>query len=103
MESIRETLVALEDGKCIGIFPEGTRNKTDNIILPFKLGTVVIAKRSKSDVIPFAITGKYKLIKNNLKITTGKRIKTCEYSSRELLEKIEEDVKTLIKKNNNIF
>ena len=57
------------------------------------------AKRSKSDIIPFSITGNYKLVKNNLRLSFGKRIKTSDYSSKELLEKLESDVKTLILKN----
>jgi len=99
LASIREALISLEEGKCIGIFPEGTRNKTDKIILPFKLGTVVIAKRSKTDIIPFSITGKYKLINNNLKLTIGKRICVKDYSTEDLLNKVEDDVKSLILKN----
>lgn len=98
MESIREALVALEEDKCIGIFAEGTRNKTDDIILPFKLGTVAIAKRSKTNIVPFAISGKYRLIRNNLTLTIGKEIETDKYSSSELLEKLETDVKELILK-----
>lgn len=98
LESIRDTLLALNDNKCIGIFPEGTRNQSDDIILPFKLGTVVIAKRGKSDIIPFAITGKYKLFRNDLHLSIGKRIKTSDYKTSELLDKVQDDVKYLIKK-----
>ena len=74
------------------------RNKTDDIILPFKLGTVAIAKRSKTNIVPFAISGKYRLIRNNLTLTIGKEIETDKYSSSELLEKLETDVKELILK-----
>ena len=66
----------LTNNHCIAIFPEGTINKSSDLILPFKLGTIFLAKRCKTDIIPFAITGKYRLIKNNLKICFGKRIKT---------------------------
>ena len=59
----------------------------------------MIAKRSKSNIIPFSITGDYKLIKNNLRINFGKVIKTNEMSSQKILEKLENDVKTLILKN----
>ena len=61
----------------------------------------MIAKRSLSDIIPFAITGNYSLVKNNLHLSFGSRIKTNDYNSRELLEKIETDVKSLILKNKN--
>ncbi len=99
IECLKKATYYLKEEKCLGIFPEGTFNKTDNLILPFKLGTIMIAKRSKSDIIPFSITGNYKLVKNNLRLSFGKRIKTSDYSSKELLEKLESDVKTLILKN----
>lgn len=99
IECLKRSIEYLKEEKCLGIFPEGTRNTTDNLILPFKLGTIMIAKRSKSDIIPFSITGDYKLVKHNLRLSFGKRIKTSDYSSKELLEKLESDVKTLILKN----
>ena len=95
---VRMAIDYLNQEKCVLIFPEGTTNKTDNILLPFKLGTVLIAKRSKAPIFPFAITGQYKLIKNNLKLKVGKRIDPNLYTSNELLEKIESDVKRLILK-----
>lgn len=94
---LKKSLEYLKDEKCLGIFPEGTtKGKTDDFILPFKLGTIVIAKKSKADIIPFGISGDYKLVKNNLRITIGKRIHTMEYNSKDLLEKLENDVKTLM-------
>ena len=96
VDCLRTSLSLLKEEKCLGIFPEGTFNKTDDLILPFKLGVVLLAKRSKADIIPFVITGKYKLIRNHLKIVVGKKIKTEEYSAHALLEKLESDVKTLL-------
>lgn len=96
MESITKSCELLNNEKCLGIFPEGTRNKSDALILPFKLGTIMIAKRGKSDIIPFAITGKYKLFKNDLKITVGERIKIKDFSASEALEETETRVKALI-------
>lgn len=96
LESIRDVLVSLEDGKCLGIFLEEINKKSDSIILPFKLGTVTIAKRSKTNIIPFAITGKYRLIKNDLTLTLGKEINVDRYFQDELLEKLDNDVKELI-------
>lgn len=61
----------LEQESLIGIFPEGTVNKTDDIILPFKKGAVRMAIQTKSPIIPFAITGSYKKYKKSIKITFG--------------------------------
>lgn len=98
-DCLKKSISYLDKEEVLGIFPEGTFNRSDNLILPFKLGTIMIAKRSKSNIIPFSITGDYKLIKNNLRINFGKVIKTNEMSSQKILEKLENDVKTLILKN----
>lgn len=102
MKALTTAINFLKDDNCVLIFPEGTRSesyKTDKLILPFKVGTVMIAKRSHANIMPFSITGNYKLIKNNLHLSFGKIIKTDDYSSKELLEKVEDDVKKLILKN----
>ena len=67
-EAIMETEKYLEDGKLIAIFPEGTVNRTDDPMMPFKGGAVKIALDTGSDIVPFAITGKYKPFKKGLKI-----------------------------------
>lgn len=66
----------LEDGELIGIFPEGTRNKTSDIVMPFKFGAVSFAQKTGAPIIPTAITGEF--VKFNpftkLKIRYGKPI-----------------------------
>ena len=62
----------LENNKVIGIFPEGTIGKKR--MLPFKMGAVKMANETNSEIVPFAITGDYKLFSNNLKIIFGKPI-----------------------------
>jgi 1-acyl-sn-glycerol-3-phosphate acyltransferase len=63
----------LENEKVIGIFPEGTHGKGE--ILPFKIGAVKMAYEKECDIIPFSITGTYKLFSKDLKIVFGKPIK----------------------------
>ena len=58
----------LDNEKLIGIFPEGTINRTEDIIMPFKFGAVKMARDTKTPIIPFVITGKYKPFKKNIKI-----------------------------------
>lgn len=58
----------LDDEKVIGIFPEGTINRTDDIIMPFKFGAVKMAKDTDSSIVPFVITGKYKPFERGLKV-----------------------------------
>ena len=59
-ESFETAIELLKNEKSIGIFPEGTRNKTDQLLLPLQKGTTLLAKKTNAKIIPFAITGKYK-------------------------------------------
>jgi len=63
----------LNNEKVIGIFPEGTFGHGK--ILDFKIGAVKMAYETNSEIVPFAITGDYKLFSKNLKIVFGKPIK----------------------------
>ena len=77
----------LEQDKAIGIFPEGTRNKTDELLLPFKMGTVKMAYETDSLIVPFVIIGEYKFRNNNLTIKFLKPFKVTgnlEYDNKKL-------------------
>lgn len=81
----------LDNGEVLGIFPEGKRNKTKEELLPFKYGAVSMAHKTNSLIVPFAITGKYKLFNNNLTIRFGKGFKVgddLEKANLELEERI---------------
>ena len=53
---------------CVGIFPEGTINKSDDVILPFKVGAVKMSLETNSKIVPFIITGKYKVFGKSIRI-----------------------------------
>ncbi len=78
-----EAVSVLENNEVIGIFPEGTVNRTDKIILPFKYGAVSFAKKTNSYIVPFTITGKYKLFRKSIKITYGKPYKVKDDLEKE--------------------
>ncbi len=68
----------LADEKVIGIFPEGTINRTDDIIMPFKFGAVKMAKDTDTPIVPFVISGKYKPFERNVKIRFFEPFKVSE-------------------------
>lgn len=88
----------LFDNKLIGIFPESTINKTENIIMPFKYGAVKMAKETNCNIIPFAITNKYKMLKKSVIITFGKPYKVSKDIETEN-KILEEKVTKLIRSN----
>lgn len=64
-----KAIKALNNNELLGIFPEGTINrKKEDLILPFKYGTVSFASKTSSPILPFIITGEYKMFKKNIKI-----------------------------------
>lgn len=78
----------LKEGYAVGIFPEGTRNKTNELLLPFKIGTVKMAKETNATIVPFVITGKYKFWNNNLKVTFLKPFKVKNMELKEANDKL---------------
>ena len=73
--AINEALKVLNNKQIIGIFPEGTTRKNKGERLPFKFGAVSLAKKSNALIVPFSITGEYKIFGNNLVIRYGKAYK----------------------------
>ena len=60
---VRSTMAMIDDlktGNNILIFPEGTRNLTDDILLPFKEGVLFLAEKAKVPILPVVLrdTGK---------------------------------------------
>ncbi len=81
-------VATLNDEKLIGIFPEGTINRTEDIIMPFKFGAVKMSRDTKSDIVPFVITGKYKPFERGLKIRFYEPVKAeddLERANNELM------------------
>ena len=63
-ENVKEALKTIlagidnvKNGISMCIFPEGTRNKTDDLMLPFKEGSFKMAEKTGCLIIPVAISG----------------------------------------------
>lgn len=88
----------LKNGGTIGIFPEGTRNKTENELLKFRYGAVRIAKKTNSKIVPFAIRGKYKLFRKGLTLEFGEAIDVSKMELEEANEFLRDEVLKMIRK-----
>ena len=63
----------------VGLFPEGTRNKTnDKFLLDFKFGTVSMAQKTGATIVPCGLTGDYKFWSKNLMFRVGKPFKVSK-------------------------
>ncbi len=82
-DALDTAIEELKNGKLIGIFPEGTINRTTDIIKrPFKYGAVKMAYESDSILVPFAIVGKVKPFKR-VKIIFGEGYKVSSDLEKE--------------------
>lgn len=89
-QALQEAIKNLNEKKVIGIFPEGTTNKTNDIIMPFKYGAVKMASETNAYIVPFSITGEYKFF-GRLKITFGEAYKIgtdLEQENKILMNKV---------------
>lgn len=81
-----------------GIFPEGTRNRTEQELLKFRHGAVAIAKQANAKIIPFAIRGEYKLFRKGLEIEFGAPIDINGIEIEEANNNIRNEVLELLRK-----
>lgn len=67
----REVLGKLREGKCIGIFPEGTMSTYEKGLLPFHSGVALFAAMADVPIVPVYIGAKYKILGNRQHIVIG--------------------------------
>lgn len=96
LKAIKNALNVLKSNEVLGIFPEGTRNKTNNILLPFKGGVSSIASKTSSLIVPFGIVGEYR--RNQIKLNIGEPINIKNINKEEQTIYLEDKVKELILK-----
>lgn len=65
--ALKEAEEYLKSNLVVGIFPEGTTEKGRGL-LPFKPGAVKMAKDTKTKIVPFVISGHYKVFSKDLTI-----------------------------------
>lgn len=94
-------LEVLELDGAVGLFPEGTRNKTNDVLLlPFKFGTVSMAQKTGATIVPCALTGDYCFRSKNLMFSVGKPFKVAKNADlAEANDKLYKEMERLMKKN----
>lgn len=98
-EAKEKAILTLNSGGVIGIFPEGTRNKTKEFLLPFKYGTVSMAKKTDAYIVPFGLTGTYKFRSKDLCIRYGKPFKVTDMDLEDANNLLYKEVEKLMKEN----
>ncbi len=101
-----EARKVLEQGGALGIFPEGTRNKTfgtkdEVIMLPFKFGAVSLAQKMHALIVPFGTTGEYTGKKGKLTTRIGKPFSVEGMNLEEANELLRSKILKLMQKSEN--
>lgn len=97
-KAVTEAEEILRKGGTVGIFPEGTRNRTNQELLKFRHGAVAIAKKTNALIIPFAIKGKYKIFKKDLSITFGRPVEITNMEVEEANNYVRNEVLNILRK-----
>lgn len=95
-EASNQALELLKEGYAVGLFPEGTRNRTQEKLLPFKYGAVSMAKKTNAYIVPVGISGEYKFRSKNLTINIGEPFKIDNISLEEANNLLKEKILKLI-------
>ena len=83
--SMRTCVNIVKEGKGLLVFPEGTRNKDDDELMPFKGGVSVMAHMAKAPILPVLIYCRPRKFHRNY-IVIGKPICLDEYAGKPLKE-----------------
>lgn len=96
VKTLRDSIRCLKNDEKICIFPEGTRNKTDEEMLPFHHGAALMAIMSKKPIVPVMIYERPRMFKRT-DILVGEPIELTEYYDRKLTAKDYEEADNKIR------
>ena len=96
LSSLFKSTKVLKDGGVLVIFPEGTRNKTKERLLPLKGGSAMFAIKAKCPILPVMMRKKAKLF-SGVDIIIGKPITFDDYYDKKIgskeIEELDEGIK----------
>ncbi len=109
LKAIYKGIDFLNQNECsIGVSPEGTRNFTDEVLLPFKIGCLHLVTESKRPIVVSTITGTKEVKKNLLFKRHSVKFKILDvinYDEYKDLSRaqIAQEIRTIMLKDLNSF
>lgn len=95
MQVILSGIEKVKSGISIFVFPEGTRNKSDDEFLPFKAGSLKIAEKSGCPIIPVAINNSDAVFEKHLP-KIYKTTVVIEYGSPIYPQNLDKEAKKIL-------
>lgn len=97
MKTILENIELLKSGISVCVFPEGTRNKTDDILLPFHDGSLKMAEKSGCPIVPMTLTRTNEIFEDHMPKIVPTRI-TIEYHDPIYIDQLSREEKKNLSK-----
>lgn len=94
MKAVKTALKILKDGEILGIFAEGTRVKEGQQV-DAKGGVALFAMKGNANVIPCAISGKYKF-RNKITVEYGEPLTLDEFRGQKLTTEVMGEITDVI-------
>lgn len=85
VRAIMAAMKHLKNGDVVSIFPEGTRNKTEEMFLPFKSGAAALSIKTKTPIVPVIQVKKIKLF-HKIRAYYGEPFEFSEYYDKKLTQ-----------------
>jgi len=85
LKAIMQAMKYLKGGESVVIFPEGTRNRTKEIFLPFKSGATALSIKTQTPIIPMVSLTKIKFLRRT-HVMYGEPIEFSDYYGKRLTE-----------------
>ncbi|BCS81220.1 lysophospholipid acyltransferase family protein [Anaerocellum diazotrophicum] len=97
--AIKRAIDVIKSGNILGIFPEGKRNRTKEVILKGEKGVATIVKATGAKVLPVGISGRI-IPFGKIRVRIGKPIefRNNTIDNQEIVDKIMNEIKELILK-----
>ncbi|GAW93226.1 lysophospholipid acyltransferase family protein [Calderihabitans maritimus] len=100
--ALKAGLQLLQEGKVLGLFPEGTRSKTGQL-LPFQPGAALLALKAGVPIVPVALQGSRQILRRfrpTVRVVIGKPLvfqdlygqKVSSAQLAEIMEQVREEV-----------
>ena len=93
--AVKKAIEILKAGNMLSLFPEGTRNKTAEVLAPFQMGAAMVASKSGGVIVPVGIIGSYRLF-SGITVIYNPPIDPKDYGEKPDNKLITEDLKKAI-------
>ncbi|MBE7087250.1 MAG: 1-acyl-sn-glycerol-3-phosphate acyltransferase [Clostridiales bacterium] len=95
LKSLLKASKVLKDGHKLVIFPEGTRNKTNEVLQELKGGSAMFAVKAKCPIIPMMLSGRAKIFRRT-HIIVGKPFELSEYYDKKITPEVTEEMDKIL-------